>query len=106
MEALALQRPVISTFVAGIPELVTPGVCGWLVPAGSTIALCEAIRSVLHTPTERLEAMGEMGAMRVREHHCAVTEAQKLRELFFPGGHAEMVSRQESRDESLERVAR
>jgi glycosyltransferase involved in cell wall biosynthesis len=35
MEALALGRPVISTYVAGIPELVEPGVCGWLVSAGS-----------------------------------------------------------------------
>ena len=25
MEALALQRPVVSTYVAGIPELVPPG---------------------------------------------------------------------------------
>jgi glycosyltransferase involved in cell wall biosynthesis len=105
MEALALQRPVISTYVAGIPELVTPGVCGWLVPAGSVTALCEAIRSALHTPIERLEAMGEMGALRVREHHCAVTEAKRLRQLFFPGAHPEIVSRQGFRDESLHRVA-
>jgi colanic acid/amylovoran biosynthesis glycosyltransferase len=105
MEALALQRPVISTYVAGIPELVTPGVCGWLVPAGSVTALCEALRSALRTPIERLEAMGEMGALRVREHHCAVTEAQRLRQLFFPGAHGEIVSLQEYRDESLHRVA-
>jgi colanic acid/amylovoran biosynthesis glycosyltransferase len=84
MEALALRRPVISTYVAGIPELVTPGVCGWLVPAGAISALCEAIHSALNTPTERLEAMGEMGALRVRQNHCALTEAAKLRGLFFP----------------------
>src|SRR6202043_2778642 len=29
MEALALQRPVISTYVAGIPELVIAGENGW-----------------------------------------------------------------------------
>ena len=34
MEALALGRPVISTYIAGIPELVQPGVNGWLVPPG------------------------------------------------------------------------
>ena len=34
MEAMALRRPVISTYVAGIPELVQPDVNGWLVPAG------------------------------------------------------------------------
>ncbi|RTL66656.1 MAG: glycosyltransferase, partial [Hyphomicrobiales bacterium] len=35
MEAMALRRPVISTYVAGIPELVRDGETGWLVPAGS-----------------------------------------------------------------------
>lgn len=37
MEALALGRPVISTYTAGIPELIKPGVNGWLVPPGSTL---------------------------------------------------------------------
>src|SRR5205807_4418120 len=32
MEALALARPVITTAIAGIPELVDNG-CGWLIPA-------------------------------------------------------------------------
>ena len=41
MEALALRRPIISTFIAGIPELVGPGEHGWLVPAGDVDALVE-----------------------------------------------------------------
>jgi len=55
MEALALGRPVISTYVAGIPELVEPGVCGWLVPPGSVEALAMAMRAALELPTEKLE---------------------------------------------------
>ena len=39
MEAMVLGRPVISTFVGGIPELVRPGENGWLVPAGDIEAL-------------------------------------------------------------------
>ena len=39
MEAMALRRPVISTYVAGIPELIHPGEHGWLVPAGDVEAL-------------------------------------------------------------------
>ena len=34
MEAMALRRAVISTFVAGIPKLVRDGENGWLVPVG------------------------------------------------------------------------
>ena len=39
MEAMALRRPVITTYVAGIPELVRDGENGWLVPAGDVEAL-------------------------------------------------------------------
>ena len=80
MEALALHRPVISTYVAGIPELVLPGVCGWLIPAGSVDALVQAMKECLETPLDELDEMGRAGAMRVRERHRAITEARKLRE--------------------------
>jgi glycosyltransferase involved in cell wall biosynthesis len=79
MEALALGRPVITTYVAGIPELVQPGVNGWLVPAGSIEALAGAIREVLATPADRLTEMGRAGAARVVHAHDAVKEAKKLR---------------------------
>ena len=52
MEALALGRPVISTYVAGIPELVEPGVCGWLVPAGPVEVLTAVMRFALKSLTE------------------------------------------------------
>ena len=35
MEALATGRPVLGTYIAGVPELVEPGMNGWLVPAGN-----------------------------------------------------------------------
>jgi glycosyltransferase involved in cell wall biosynthesis len=82
MEALALARPVISTYVAGIPELVEPGVCGWLVPAGSVSHLAGAMRAVLQASTEELSHMGKAGVERVIQHHNALTEASKLAELF------------------------
>jgi glycosyltransferase involved in cell wall biosynthesis len=82
MEALALKRPVLSTYVAGIPELVEPGVCGWLVPPGSVEALTEAMRTVLELPVEKLEQMGRVGAQRVAQQHDAAVEASKLAALF------------------------
>ena len=82
MEALALRRPVISTYVAGIPELVEPGVCGWLVPAGAVGPLADAMRSALRADHQRLEAMGDSGAQRVALHHDANIEAARLRDLF------------------------
>lgn len=82
MEALALSRPVISTYVAGIPELVEPGICGWLVPPGSVEELTAAMRSALQLPIEKLEQMGRVGAERVAQQHDATIEAGKLAVLF------------------------
>jgi colanic acid/amylovoran biosynthesis glycosyltransferase len=85
MEALAMGRPVISTYVAGIPELVEAGKTGWLVPAGDEIALAEAMREALTAPVEKLAEMGEAGRLHVMEHHDAVKEAIKLKGLFERG---------------------
>ena len=82
MEALALGRPVLTTYIAGIPELVKPGKTGWLVPAGSVSDLAEAMRSILDTPSQDLVEMGKHGMAAVSERHNAWTEASKLAVLF------------------------
>ena len=46
-EALALGRPVISTYIAAHPELIEPGVNGWLVPAGAVEPLVDAMAEAL-----------------------------------------------------------
>lgn len=83
MEALALGRPVISTYIAGIPELVGSGSAGWLVPAGDAEALVEAVEKCLATNTHELSAMAARGNTIVREKHDARIEAAKLRELMM-----------------------
>lgn len=82
MEAFALGRPVIATAIAGIPELVEPGISGWLIPAGSVDALESALREMLSTSPDRLNAMGLAGNLRVREHHDQRSEVLKLRDLI------------------------
>jgi glycosyltransferase involved in cell wall biosynthesis len=82
MEAMALRRPVISTFVAGIPELVLDGKNGWLVPPGDVEALTSAMKVCLDTPTDVLTHMGEAGCERVLARHDQDMEAAKLATLF------------------------
>ncbi len=82
MEALGLGRPVLSTYVAGIPELVVPGENGWLVPAGSVSHLVAGLREVLATPTEQLERMGEAGRRAVLERHDVRVTAASLATLL------------------------
>lgn len=78
MEAFARARPVLSTFVAGIPELVVPGRNGWLVPAGSVDDLAEGLRQVLACPRERLQAMGRCGREDAKRLHDIEVVAHEM----------------------------
>jgi glycosyltransferase involved in cell wall biosynthesis len=82
MEALALGRPVIATSIAGIPELVQPGINGWLAPAGSADALADAMRLALQASPAELAQMGHAGAARVARDHDARVAARQLAALF------------------------
>lgn len=82
MEAFALQRPVLSTYIAGIPELVEPGKNGWLVPAGSVDALTSALGELMDAPIEALNEMGRVGAVATRERHHLPTEVSRLEKHF------------------------
>jgi glycosyltransferase involved in cell wall biosynthesis len=85
MEAMALGRPVVTTLIAGIPELVRDGVDGWLVPAGDCAALVRACTELLEADVERLSAMGRAARERVLQRHSAAGGARKLLQLFAEG---------------------
>lgn len=82
MEAMALRRPVLSTYVAGIPELVRPGETGWLFPAGAIEPLTDAMLDCLTRSPQELQAMGAAAYERVLSRHSIDTEATKLANLF------------------------
>jgi colanic acid/amylovoran biosynthesis glycosyltransferase len=82
MEAMALGRPVISTFVAGIPELVKSGEEGWLVPAGDVAALSDAIEKCLGASPDVIADMGERARTRALQRHDVSKEATTLDEMF------------------------
>ncbi len=85
MEALALSRAVVTTAIAGVPELVDGG-CGWIVPAGSVDALEAALEEVLDAAPASLDEMGRVGRARVLHQHDASVEAAKLEALFAAAG--------------------
>lgn len=82
MEAMALRRPVLTTYVAGIPELVQPGANGWLFPAGAVDELVTAMAECLAQPVEVLQRMGEAARQRVLQRHDIDTEAARLADYF------------------------
>ncbi len=85
MEALALERPVLTTTIAGIPELVD-GACGWLFPSGSVEAMADAMRAALSLSPDQRAAMGREGRRRVAAHHDVNGSARLLIEAFEQTG--------------------
>lgn len=82
MEAFFLGRPVVSTYVAGIPELVREDENGWLAPAGDAAALADAMRAALDASDETVAAMGARGRARAAAMHDADAEAARLAACF------------------------
>jgi colanic acid/amylovoran biosynthesis glycosyltransferase len=89
MEALALERPVIVTAIAGTPELVNND-CGWLIPSGSVDALVNAMRSALQSSSQELNTMGITGRRRILEFHNSNINGAYLYSLIqrFNNSHA------------------
>jgi glycosyltransferase involved in cell wall biosynthesis len=86
MEAMALRRPVLATYVAGIPELVRHHKDGWLFPAGSVHDLMHAMRECLAMTPAELDSMGAEAYRRVIARHDIDAQATKLAQLFHGAG--------------------
>ena len=67
LEAMASARPVVSTRLAGIPELVVDGQTGLLAPPGDSTALAHALEQLLRNPELRLR-FGDAGRARIEQH--------------------------------------
>ena len=67
LEAMASARPVVSTRLAGIPELVVDGQTGTLVAPGDSNALAQALEQFLRDPELRLR-FGKAGRARIEQH--------------------------------------
>ena len=80
-EAMAARVPVITTRIAGIPELVEDGVAGRLVPPGNLEALVQAIKDGLGDPGAA-KAMGAAGRAKVEAEFDIAKEAAKIAGMF------------------------
>jgi glycosyltransferase involved in cell wall biosynthesis len=77
LEAMAMQLPVVSTAHSGIPEVLSDGVNGFLVPSADAKTLAEAMAKLLDQPALRRE-MGVRGRQFVSEKFDAVHNASRL----------------------------
>jgi glycosyltransferase involved in cell wall biosynthesis len=80
-EAMAMELPVVSTTVAGVPELVEDGRSGLLVPEQQPGALADALERLLADPDLR-RAMGRRGRERVLEVFDRAKNIRDLVDIF------------------------
>lgn len=85
MEAMASQVPVVTSLIAGVPELVEDGVSGLLVPPGATAALADALNRLLDDARLRAR-FGSAGREKVARDFVSAKEAEKLMQLFHSYG--------------------
>lgn len=81
VEAMACGHPVITVPVGGIPEVVTDGENGLLVPPDDTAALSVAIARVLDDP-ELAARLGDAGRRRVLAQFTCDGQARAITELY------------------------
>jgi glycosyltransferase involved in cell wall biosynthesis len=93
LEAMASARAVISTRLAGIPELVVDGQTGVLVSPGDTAALADALERLLRDPKLRLH-YGRAGRARIEQRFRIEDTVAPLLKLFETASDTAAKSRQ------------
>ena len=81
MEAMAARVPVVTTRIAGIPELVQDGVSGRIVHPGDGADLADAIVTLLGDGDMRAR-MGAAGRQKIEKDFALPNEAAWLQALF------------------------
>ncbi len=81
MEAMALEKPVICSAIAGLPEVVRDGETGFLVPPGDSLALQTALEKLFGD--EDLRAQLGHNARRFLEEHFEQTACLDAMEAYF-----------------------
>ena len=70
LDAMAFGVPVVATAAGGIPEAVTDGITGRLVPPRDPETLADALVEALENPARR-DAWGRAGRRRFEERFTA-----------------------------------
>jgi glycosyltransferase involved in cell wall biosynthesis len=81
LEAMARRKPVVASAVGGIPEVVTDGLDGLLVPPGDPAALADAIVRVATFPALR-ERLGDAGYATVAERFSIDAQVRRIEEIY------------------------
>jgi glycosyltransferase involved in cell wall biosynthesis len=82
LEAMAYAKPIVATDVGGIPDVITNGESGLLVPPEDPVSLSKAIVYLLAHP-EIAREMGRKGEARLRERFTLERMVQQHESLYL-----------------------
>ena len=82
LEAMALEVPIVSTNVGGLPELVEEGTCGLLQPVGDVTALSEAVLKLL-SDKELREQFSQSARKRIEKHFDFSNRVKSMENLYL-----------------------
>jgi glycosyltransferase involved in cell wall biosynthesis len=81
LEAIACGTPVVGFNTGGIPDMVRPGVTGWLAEVGNVCALREAIEQALSDEATRAR-MGRRCRAIAEEEYALAVQARRYKQLY------------------------
>ena len=87
-EAMAAGLPVVSTYVAGVPEMVAHGATGLLAEPSSVDAFTEALRELANGTAEWRSQLGAAGSHKARAQFDQMASAENLEQRFRAAGRA------------------
>ena len=82
LEAMASSTPVVATAVGAVPEVVSDGESGLIVPPHDHRSLSDAMERLMELPDETRKAFGQAGYDRVRSEFSRESVIDKWEELF------------------------
>lgn len=82
VEPLLMGKPVVASNVGGLPDVVIPGVTGFLVEPGSPGKLAEAVWRMAALPLERRREMGREGRKVVSRLFDITTTCLQTKQLY------------------------
>jgi glycosyltransferase involved in cell wall biosynthesis len=82
IEAMAARRPVVSTAVGGLPELIEHGVSGMLAPSGDASSLAASLVQ-LYQNADLRNQMAEVAAGRAQEKFSLQGMLNSYRDVYY-----------------------
>jgi glycosyltransferase involved in cell wall biosynthesis len=82
MEAMSMEVPVVATRAGGVPELISDGQDGILVPPSDPVSIARALRAIATNPGTA-ESLGESARRKVVDKYSVDGSAKAIGRLVF-----------------------